>query len=161
MVTELSPILGMSLLELAECAVIGALIISTLTLIIVWYNSYRQHKLQVKITSAQLVLHFLKYWDDEKHVDFQESLERIHKSKIKKSDDAILPVLAVFEDIAILWREKTLTDNHVKQYFGNPLRDIRDNEVMQDRIKEESAPDLDFIFVNLRALLLKTSEWKI
>ena len=131
------------------------------TLIIVWHNSRRQHILQVKITSVQLVLHFLEYWKDAKHEEFQEALKRIHESKIKKDDHAILPVLTIFEDIAILWHEKTLTDNHVKEFFGNPLRDIRDNEIMQDRIKKESKSESDFILVNLRALLRETVKWKI
>ena len=113
------------------------------------------------INSSKLVLHFLKYWEDEKHEGFQEALTRIHESKIKKDDYAILPVLGIFENIAILWHEKTLTDNHVKEFFGNSLRDIRESRIMQDQILKSAKSNNDFIFVSLRDLLLETSKWEI
>ena len=113
------------------------------------------------INSAKLVLHFLKYWEDEKHQGFQDFLIDLHKSKIRKGEPAIGSVLLIFEDIAILWREKTLTDNHVKEFFGNALRDIRDNEIMQKHIEKVSKPEPDFIYVNLRPLLEETRNWNI
>ena len=116
---------------------------------------------QKTINSAKLALHFLEYWKDAKHKGFQEFLKKLHQDKISKDDSASLVILTIFEDIAILWYEGTLTDNHVKEFFGNPLRDIRDSKIMQDRIKKESKSESDFILVHLRALLLETVKWKI
>ena len=116
---------------------------------------------QKTINSAKLALHFLEYWKDAKHKGFQEFLKKLHQDKISKDDSASLIILTIFEDIAILWHEGTLTDNHVKEFFGNPLRDIRDSRIMQDRIKKESKSESDFILVNLRALLRETVKWKI
>ena len=134
-----------------SCAVAGAIL----------GVNYRQHKLQVKVASAQLAWKILEYWRDEKHEGFQKYMRLVHRSRINVKDSAILVVLSIFEDIAVLWKEGSLTDNHVKQFFGNPLRDIRDNAIMQDRIKEESKSEPDFILANLRALLQETVKWKI
>ena len=67
----------------------------------------------------------------------------------------------MFEDIAVLWRGGTLTDTHVKEFFGSNIRDIRKSKIMQERIEEESKHNPDFILVNLRALLRKSEKWNV
>ena len=121
----------------------------------------KQLETQNKIASAQLAWKILEYWREKKHERFTDFLEKLHRSEINKNDSIIPVTLTIFEDIAVLWREGTLTDNHVKEFFGNPLRDIRESRIMQDRIKKESEYNPDFILVNLRALLLETVKWKI
>ena len=121
----------------------------------------KQLRTQNKIASAQLAWKILEYWREKKHEKFTDFLEKLYRSEISKDDPKIDVTLTIFEDIAVFWKDKLLTDNHVKEFFGNPLRDIRENQIMQNRIKEVSEPNSDFILVNLRALLEKTREWKI
>ena len=179
MITEISPIFGLNLLELIEWIMIAtpiAIIISAIVTGVFSYRSINQSKTQAKqsreqidtqlklqnnIASAQLVWSILEYWREEKHDGFTNFLMRLHRSEIKEDDRVIGVVLGIFEDIAIWWKEGTLTDNHVKEFFGNPLVDIRDNKIMQERITKSSKKNPDFIFVNLRALLEETLKWKI
>ena len=179
LITEISPIFGLTLLGMMEIAVLSILVGATVGIVSSLIVAYTIHKRNIAlleqqkkassdtleqqriINSAKLSILFLEYWKEEKHERFQEYLKKIRKSKINILDREISTILTIFEDIAILWKEGTLTDNHVKQFFGNPLRDIRDNAIMQDRIKMISKHEPDFILVNLRALLQETVKWKI
>lgn len=124
-------------------------------------TSFDMLEQQKIINSAKLTLHLYEYWTDEKYRWFREFLRTMHESKIKENNHAIHPSLTIFETIAIFWHEGTLTDNHVKEFFGNSLRDIRDNEIMQDYIEKESKSEPNFILVNLRTLLQETVKWNI
>ena len=81
-----------------------------------------QLKLQNKIASAQLAWKLLEYWREEKHEGFTDFMEELYNSKINENDSRIPDVLQIFENIAVFWREKSLTDNHVIEFFGHPLR---------------------------------------
>ena len=177
MVIDISPILGLSLLELVEGATIAipfAIAVSAAVTGFFSLRSIRQSKAQArqsqiqitkqlemqnKIASAQLAWKLLEYWREEKHEWFRVLLVKIRESEIKSDDLQIGTVLNIFEDIAIWWQEGTLTDNHVKEFFGNNLRDIRENQVMQDRIKKGINLNSELFFVSLHHLLEKTREW--
>ena len=178
LITEISPIFGLSLLELLEIAPILisiAILVSAAMTGIFSYKSIKQSKaqmiesraqvteqlkLQNKIASAQLAWKLLEYWRDKKHSEFTDFMEELYNSKVNKDEPRIADVLQIFEDIAVFWDDKSLTENHTKEFFGHPLRIIRESQIMQDRIKSASA-DSDFIYANLRPLLEKTVEWKI
>ena len=147
-VTEISPIFGLSLLEMVEIAVLSILVGAMVGIgssLIIAYTIHKRNiallehqkktssdtlEQQRIINSAKLSILFLEYWKEEKHEKFQDYLKKIQKSKINILDREISTILTIFEDIAIFWKEGILTDNHVKQFFGNPLRDIRDNVIM-------------------------------
>ena len=184
MITEISPIFGLSLLELFELSSLAIPIAIIAAACITGGLSYwsirqsktdslqnkkqmveskkqmaKQLKLQNNIASAQLAWNILEYWRESKHEGFTDFLKKLHRSEIDPNDENIGVTLNIFEDIAILWHEKTLTDNHVKEFFGNPLRDIRESPIMQEKIKKVSAQKPELFFANLRPLLEKTREW--
>ena len=119
-----------------------------------------QLKNQNRIASARLAWKLLEYWREEKHAGFTDFMEELYNSKINENDSRIPDVLQIFENIAVFWHEKSLTDNHVIEFFGHPLRIIRESQIMRERITKASA-DSDLIYANLRPLLEKTREWRI
>ena len=178
MVTEISPVFGLTLLELLEIAPILisiAILASAAVTGIFSSRSIKQSqaqmiesktqvaeqlKLQNKIASAQLAWKLLEYWRDEKHDGFTDFMAELYNSKVNKDDSRIANILQIFEDIAVFWHDESLTENHTKEFFGPPLRIIRESQIMQDRIKKAST-DSDLIYSNLRPLLEKTVEWEI
>ena len=178
MVTEISPVFGWTLLELLEIAPIlisFAILVSAAVTGGFSYKSIKQNKIQMienrvqvaeqlklqnKIASAQLTWKLLEYWRDEKHSNFTDFMEELYDSKIKEDDPRIADVLQIFEDIAVFCNDESLTENHTKEFFGPPLRIIRESQIMQDHIKKVTA-DSNLIYLNLRLLFEKTLEWKI
>ena len=117
MATDISPIFGISLLELVEWITIIPMIISigvVLALVLIYRS---QHGLQQRLVSAQLSLKMLEYWDDSKHKDFADLVELIPLSKVKEDDPRIGSYLSIWEEIAVFCNEKTITNTHMKEFF--------------------------------------------
>ena len=163
----------MSLLGLIEITVLAGAIVGIGSSLIIAYAIRKSNKAllehqekasfdmleqQKTINSAKLSLNLLEFWKEEKYAAIQDFLYKLNKSKESETDIAINSVLHMFEDIAVLWRGGTLTDTHVKEFFGSNIRDIRKSKIMQERIEEESKHNPDFILVNLRALLRKSEK---
>ena len=162
-VTEISPIFGLTLVGMVEIAVfVGAAVGIGSSLIIAWVIHRRNKELleqQKIINSAKLTWHFLEFWRDIKHDKLMDFLDRLHRSEIKKDDPLIGVAVTLYESIAIFCREGTLIENHVKEFFGNSLVDMRDNEVIQDYIKD-GVKDEDDALMNLQDLFRKSRKWK-
>ena len=159
MITEISPIFGLSLLELVEYAVIGALIVSIVTLIVVGYDNRRRHELQVKSTSAQLALKLLEEWCGIN--TFTKLIFKLSKPNMQFKDekDGVFFVLTKFEKIAILRRDKLLTKTHVQEFFGMDLVRIRANESIMKILDEYHNENEDHNYNNLKELLDDSKEW--
>ena len=156
MVTEISPIFGMSVTTLIEIAtIIGAAVGIGSACIIAWVirNSnralLRQHK---KMDSAKLSLKILETWSESKHPKFTGFLDRLERSKVTKDDPDINLFLDEFENIAVFRKDGTLTKTHVREFFSTNLKQIRDNPAIRDYLNdlEENCSPL---YANLRALL--------
>ena len=153
LVTEISPIFGLSLLGLVEHAVIWALIVSIVTLIVVGYDNHRRHKLQVKSTSAQLALKLLEVWEgNNTFTKMIRKLEKAH-AEFTDKDDRVHFVLTKFEDIAILKRDKLLTETHVQEFFGRDIVRIAANKSVMRILNEYHNEDTRHNYNNLKNLL--------
>ena len=161
MVTEISPIFGLSLLELVEYAVIGAFIVSAATLIMVGYDNDRRHKLQVKSTSAQLCMKLLEKWESNNtFAKMILKLETLH-TEFTDEDDNVHFVLTKFEDIAILNRDELLTDTHVREFFGKDIVRIAANKSVMGILDEYHNEDVRNNYNNLKEMLKTSEKWRM
>ena len=162
---EISPILGMTLLELVEWvafATIAAGFAAAVGIGISIYNlitSSNESKKQGKVASANLVLELLKPWRQD---EFQKLIDDIYDPTVTEYDERVMEnFLNHFEDIAVLEKDGTLSTNHVKEFFGANLKAVRDDERIQSYIKKWTDKNSDYYFVNLRELIKKVDDWKI
>ena len=155
----LSSILGFSLLELVEHVIligIGiALIASIISMTGLIINAIHIRK-QSKVSSANLILNLLEPWRKN---DFKNALSNMRKGNY--NTDKVEEFLNQMEDIAIFWKDGTLTDNHVKEFFGENLKFIRDDEFIKKYMNTWTDKNPDYFFVNLTTLLKKIEKWKI
>lgn len=162
---EISPIFGLTLLELAELVTIATIvsgiaaaigvILSTITII----RSRLENIHQNKVSSANLILELLEPWRKE---EFQKFLAEVADPKITTYDEVKLEkFLNQLEDIATFWKDGTLTEIHVKEFFGSNLKNIQDDKFIQDYIKKWNDKNPKYYFVNLKKLIEKVKDWKI
>ncbi len=116
-------------------------------------------KKQSLISSANLILNLLKPWRTD---DFKVFLAQIADPNITKYDENRLEeFLNQLEDIAIFWKDGTLSEVHVKEFFGANLKTVRDDKFIRNYIKTWADKNPDYYFVNLRELINKVKDWKI
>jgi len=118
-----------------------------------------QIKKQSQISSANLILELLQPWRKQSFKDF---LKEIADPNITQYDEVNLEeFLNQLEDIAIFWKDGTLSEVHVKEFFGTNLKTVRDDESIQNYMKKWINKNPDYYFVNLTNLIKKVEEWKI
>jgi len=119
----------------------------------------KQTQNQSKISSANLIIELLKPW---KKSDFQQLLHQMMDPKITEYDEIkVEQFLNHLESIAIFWKEKTFTENHVKEFFGENLKMVRDDKFIQAYMKIYIDKKPDYFFVNLTELIKKVEKWKL
>lgn len=119
-----------------------------------------QKKQQTKIDSAKISMDLLAPWRN--NLQFTDFLERISKSSISDNDrEMIRETLGQFENIAILWKDEVLTENHVKEFFGANLKDIKTNTVMMEYFDKVRDKNPNYYYINLAELFEKYETWNI
>jgi hypothetical protein len=162
---EISLIFGLTLMELVELVAIATIIsggaaaigimLSTTNII----KSRYENNHQKKVSSATLILDLLKPWREE---DVPKLLNEIADPNIAKYDEEKLEkLLNHLEDIATFWKDGTLSETHVKEFFGSNLKSIRGDKFIQDYIKKWNDKNPNYYFVNLKKLIKKVEDWKI
>ena len=168
MVTEISPVFGMSLTALIEIATIIAAVVgigAACIIAIVIHNSNKNllehHKnlleQQKKVDSAKLVWDLTISWsNDEK---FKKFLDDLLDPAVTKYDlDQTYASLELFETIAIMWESGLLQEFHTRAFFSSNLRSIRTDKFIQDLIaKEQKGHPRTYMY--LMTLLEKSKEW--
>jgi len=153
---EISRFTGLFFMEIIEIVAGIGISIATISLIV---TAYQTHK-HSKVTSASLILELLKPWRENE--DFKHLLSQILDPNTKDYDEKeIEEFLNQLEDIATLWKDGTLTENHIKEFFGSNLKSVRDDNFIQNYIKKWKDKNSDYYFVNLRKLIEKVNDWKI
>lgn len=71
------------------------------------------------------------------------------------------PFLHLLEDIAVFWKEGTLIDNHVKEFFAPNVKMASGNDVISAYIEERSKSNPEYTYVNLKKLFKKVEDWGI
>ena len=116
-------------------------------------------KKQSQISSANLILDLLKPWRTE---GFKQFLGQLADPKVSHYDtNKLEEFLNQLEDIAIFWKDGTLSENHVKEFFGANLKTVHNDKFVQDYMKKWIDKNPDYYFVNLVSLLKKSEEWEI
>lgn len=137
-------------------SILGPIAIGIVALVI---YGLRQKK-QTKIDSARLSMELLRPWKNSPaFIDF---LRRVRSSQINNNDEVLIRrTLVLFEEIAILWKEGTLTENHVKEFFGADIKDIENNDLMTEYFKELRKENPNYYYVNLAKLFKASKKWDI
>jgi len=118
-----------------------------------------QIKKQSQVFSANLILELLQPWRKQPFKDF---LKEIVDPNITQYDEVNLEeFLNQLEDIAIFWKDGTLSEVHVKEFFGTNLKTVRDDEFIQNYMKKWIDKNHDYYFVNITNLIKKVEKWKI
>lgn len=145
---ETETTIGIGIALVASMIAMGGFVVSAI-----------QTKKQAKVASANLILELLKPWRNE---SFKQLLEAISVPMVTKYDETKLEeFLNQLENIAIFWKDGTLEETHVKEFFGVNLKSVRDDEFIQSYMKKWVDKQPDYYFVNLRELTKKLDEWKI
>ena len=174
LVTEISPIFGLSLLGLIDVGIIvGAVVGLVGSVVIASVILYSNRSLleqqkkassallgqQEKVNSAELTLKLLEKWDGPG--TFTEMLYKLETPNAKFTDekDGVHFVLGIFEGIAILRNDKTLTENHVREFFGTDIVRIDANESVMKILNEYHHEDIEHNYSNLKAMLDDSKKW--
>ena len=143
------------LVEVVEIAATIGIGIATVSLIVTAYKTNKQSK----VSSANLILEILKPWRKD---PFKKLLKEMADPQATYCDESKLEeFLNQLETIAIFWKDKTLSDNHVKEFFGANLKLVRDDVFIQSYMKTWITKNPDYYFVNLKKLIKKVNKWKI
>lgn len=118
-----------------------------------------QIKKQSQISSANLILELLQPWRKQSFKDFLKEIADPNTTQY--DEDNLEEFLNQLEDIAIFWKDGTLSEVHVKEFFGTNLKTVRDDEFIQNYMKKWIDKNPDYYFVNLTNLIKKVEEWKI
>ena len=163
MITEISPIFGLSLLGLVELAVIVGAFVGIVSSLIIARTIHKRNvaslEQQRKVNSAELTLKLLEWWDGIN--TFTKLIFKLSKPNAKFTDeeDGVFFALTKFEAIAILLKDKTLTENHVREFFGMDLVRINANESIRRILDEYHQEDIDHNYNNLKELLDESKKW--
>lgn len=139
-------------------AVFGPIIVVSIMLLI----ARGQKKQQNKINSATLATTMLDSW--RKDAEFLKYLRWMSNKTAKITPENRMPIMKLlnrFEDIAVLWRDELLAENHVKEFFGSNIVDIRKNDSAMVFIKTINNEKPDYYFVNLIDLINLSKKWGI
>ena len=139
MVTDISPIFGLSLVSMVEWVAIAIFVSVAVTSGLSYWNIRQTKKTmeqQAKIDSARLSLQLLESWSETKYPKFAAFADRLYENNVKGDEAEIPQYLNELESIAILWEEGAITENHVEQFFGGDLKAISDCKPVCDYMKE-------------------------
>lgn len=160
MATDISPVFGLTLIELIEDAVItvfvgiaAAVIVSVMSHL----DNKKQVKLHAKVESARLARELHSSWRN--NAEFQSILAKVNNPDITAyPEDEAYPFLDKFEDIATFWDDDILQDKHVRSLFGANLKKIRkdDHLLLYITMAQQENPRT---FIYLQKLLKKSEEW--
>lgn len=111
-------------------------IVSPIAIVIVSFEIHRRQKnRQNKIDSANLAVSIVNTWNQNKKL--QEGLGILLNPDTIMDDHnstVIIPVLNEFETVAILWRDKTLIENHAMEFFSSQIMSIKRNRSVMKHI---------------------------
>ena len=113
---------------------------------------------QKKADSARLILALLEKWKGQ--TPFTKIVFNLATPNMDFTDkDKVNPVLAVFEDIAMLRQDKALTENHVREFFGRDIVRLHANESMMKFVNDFHKKDPKHNYNNLKKILDDSKEW--
>ena len=118
-------------------------------------------KTKNQISSAERCKQLLRDWE----IDGRFSSLRftmIHPdSNIDQAAHHVNQALTSLEYMSTLWHDKTLIEDHVKEFFGPILNDINNNNRMNKIMKDLKKKSPDHHLTNLDELLKETKKWNI
>ena len=167
MVTEISPIFGLSLLSLIEWVAIVISSSVAVTGALSWWNTHqsnnrmnKQLESQNKIASANMITKYLKHWEESGL--FGKMILKLEDTDKEFTDKGDMDfMLATFEDLAILWKDKTLTDTHIREFFGRDIVRIGANKSIMKHVNEYHQKDIANNYNNLVELIKKSKSWNM
>ena len=145
MITEISPIFGLSLLELLEVATIAipfAIAGSAIGTGFFSYRSIQQSKKQLtaqlerqsKIDSARLLTDLREHL---KRQGFAGITYKLYKGWLDDDDDELVErYLNHLDMIAVYWEDGLLEKRHIKEVLGGLFLKVKKDDYIQNAMKE-------------------------
>ena len=172
MTTEISPMFGLSLLELVEwftiLTPIAIFTAAAITGVFSWWSIRQSNKRmaeqlesQNKIASAKLILELLKKWDGRNTLTLMIYKLEKPNAEFTDKDDGVHFVLGIFENIAILRKDGTLAETHVREFFGTDIVRIDANESVMGILNDYHHEDTEHNYNNLKNMLDDSKKWGI
>ncbi len=170
MVTEISPIFGLSLLELLEVATIAIPFAIAGSAIVTGFFSWRsiqqsnkqvteQMKSQHKVSSATLIDNLLETWRVD--TPFTRTLDKLSDPNAEFEEERVYEVLDEYESLAVLYVDETLDKNHVRQFFGRGIVQINANHQIKKILSDYNNDDPNNNYTNLMILLTDSEKWRM
>ena len=114
---------------LVTVAGLGSFVVAAVIMVV----HYFQHQLQKRTTSANVALQIMATVQKTKVVN--EAFYKLHTSGVPVRDPGFLWLLSSLDAVAIFWKEGTITDAHIREFFGFTLKRINDNPEICDFLK--------------------------
>ena len=124
---------------LATVAGLGSFVVAAVIMVV----HYFQHQLQKRTTSANVAMQIMEKIQKTKVVN--EAFHKLHTSNMSIRDPGFLWLLSSLDAVAIFWKEGTITDAHVREFFGSTLKRINDKPEIHDLLKTVSDADIPVI----------------
>ncbi len=118
----------------------------------------KRREQQQKVDSARLVWEICEYWSETKYPESAKFINDLYAIKAKADDPQTRKFLSHLEHLAILWKEETILEDHVKEFFWPDLKTVQKNLPIKDRIYQKYEQD-HHTYANLIKLLEKSKEW--
>lgn len=149
---EISPIFGLTLMELVEPAIIIGFAIGISSVII----AVIQHRSQQKTTSVNVSMSILKRFEDD---DFRITSDFLATGKVPSDDwdqdHELLKLMNYFEDMGLFANDGVLKIKHIIQMHRDTLRLIKENEHTKKLLETHRKKDPKFYYIFLTKLLTK------
>lgn len=156
MLTDISPIVGLTLIELVELDTLILLGGSAAIAAIIGVANWKLLNQRKKVDSAKRIWELGSSWRN--NPEFQEFLEKLMNPKVTKyTEEEMGPVLDRFEYIATFWKDKTIQGHHVESFFGENLRVMQKDQCIQEYIEKVRSENPE-VLADLVQLLEKSSE---
>ncbi len=101
-----------------------------------------------------------KWESDDMFTKMILKLKKPHTEFIDK-DDNVHSVLSKFDNIALLWKDKTITETHVQWFFGKNIVRITANKSVMKILDKYHNEDVKNNYNHLKKLLKESKSWKI
>jgi len=149
---QISPIFGLTFMELFEPAVILGIAIGASTVFLAW----RHQIIQKKTNSVNVSMNLLKRFEDK---DFRDVSDFLATDKTPSDDwdkeNELLKLMNYFEDMGLYEDEGVLKIKHIIQMHRDTLRLIKENKHTKKLLEEHRKKDPKFYYIFLTKLLEK------
>ena len=148
-VTEISLIFGLTLLEYLDLLGVAGLLTAVFTAIFLYVSTTRKSKIE----SANISLKLLQIGREDM---YRKIFEKIRNAK-KLEEQEIKDLLRYYEYVAEFLKDKVLSYDHVFHIHGKNLKLMYENDEIR-KVFDKATQNSNYSYVNLRDLFLRIDD---